>query len=328
MVITLHGDDNARLNARLNTLLGELLPGDAVGFNLLELDGMEVSIEDIRAACDTLPFLGDRRVVVVKGLLSRFSDKDSEDGGGKPATAAFLKAMKAYLPNVPDSSTLVFLERRKLGASAAANMLRAAGKHEEYSLPAAEDLPAYIRDVVRNAGANIDRDAASLLAEAVKGEPRRLETELQKLLAYRLDEKRISTDDVLSLVEIPLEVAVWTLTDAIYAHDAAASLRALRTLRDRGEPPQKILATVASQLRNVVVAEEYRGAGADRLAAATGMKPFVARKAMGALRNFKPQEPRRLLQALMELDLRVKTGKAEIDSALELMVVEACARRV
>ncbi len=58
------------------------------------------------------------------------------------------------------------------------------------------------------------------------------------------------------------------------------------------------------------------------------MKPFVARKTSAALRNFQPGEPRRLLSALVDLDLRSKTGKAELSSAFEFFVVEACARRL
>lgn len=327
MVLTLCGDDNARLSSRLQALLAEHAPPEVVDFNLLQLDGGDLSVADLSSACDALPFLGDRRVVVVNGLLRRFAEGDAEDGG-KGASTQFLKELKAYLPRVPDTTLLIFVERRKLGASAAANALRNLSTVEELNLPAAAELPAYVAQLARAEGAAIDRDAASLLATAVAGDARRLEPELSKLLAYKAEEKRVTARDVRELVDIPLDVAVWDLTDALYAHDASAAVAALRTLLERGQPAQQVMGAVASQLRNLIVAEGYRGGSPDALARATGMKPFVARKSLGALRNFKPGEPRRILGALLQLDLATKTGKAEINSALELLVVEACARRL
>lgn len=328
MVITLSGDDNARLTSRLQTCLDQYLPDDTASLNLLELDGGEVTVETLRAACDAMPFLGEHRVVLVKGLLNRFADKDAADGSAKSATTSFLRALKEYLPQVPDTTALIFLERRKLGAGAVANLLRGAGQVEEFAMPSEAELPAYIVKMTRNRGASIDRDAAALLAEAIADEPRRLESELEKLVAYRSGDSPLTAADVHALVNIPLEVAIWDLTDALHAHNAPASIAALRSLIERGQAPQQITAAIASQLRNITVAEEFKAAGPDRLAAATGMKPFVARKSIGALRNFKPGEPRRVLAALMDLDLRVKTGKAEINSALEFLILQTCARRL
>lgn len=328
MIITLSGDDNSKLSARLHSLLAEYLTGDAAAFNLTEMNGSEVSVDDLRAACDSVPFLGGHRVIVVRGLLGRFSDKEADGSAAKAAAAAFLKDLKAYLSRVPESTVLIFVERRKLGAGAAANLLRSATESEDCSLPDAKDMPRYVQKLVGARGATIDRDATALLAAAIAEDPPRLEPELQKLLAYRAEERHISVRDVRDLVHIPIEVAVWDLTDSLFRHDATASLKALRALLERGQPPQQVMGAVASQFRNLVVAEEHKGSPPDRLTAATGMKPFVARKSLAALRNLKPGEPRRVLAALMELDLRVKTGKAEINSALELLIVEVCARRL
>lgn len=328
MVITLCGDDNARLSHRLRALLAEHAPPEVADFNLLELDGTALDLAALRAACDALPFLGDKRVVVVKGLLGRFGDRDADESQAKSAVGEYVKALKAYLPQVPESTLLIFVERRKLGASAPANALKGGSTVEEYSIPSGDALSTHVASRAKSQGLAMDREAASLLAQAIADDPRRLEPELEKLLAYTAGEDRLTAADVRRMVEIPLEVAVWDLTDALFAHDAAASLRALRTLLERGQPPQQVMGAVASQVRNLVVAEEYKGRSPESLAKETGMKPFIARKSLSALRNFRPGEPRLLLSALTRLDLATKTGKAELNSALEFLVVEACARRL
>lgn len=328
MVITLAGDDNPRLESRLRSLLSEHLPDDASAFNLSELDGSTVTVDELRATCDALPFMGGARVVVVRGLLRRFADKDGDEGSTKAADASFLNDLKGYLPLVPDSTVLIFLERRRLGAGPAAKALRGSTQVEEYNLPTEDELPGYIQSLAKREGMTVDREAARLLALAVADDPNRLEPELGKLMAYKLEDPRITERDVRLLVEVPLDVAVWDLTDAMFRHDARASVQALRSLLERGQAPQQVMGAIASQYRNLVAAEEYRGSAPDRLASATGMKPFSARKALGALRNFQRGEPQRVLRALCELDERVKTGRAELESALELLIVEACSRKL
>ncbi|MEJ7652370.1 MAG: DNA polymerase III subunit delta [Chloroflexia bacterium] len=328
MVITLVGDDSARLESRLKSTLAEHVPDLDSSFNLSELNGATFTFDDLHSMCDALPFFGGDRVVVVKGFLRRFSDKDADDSSMKVGTADLLKALKTYLPMVPESTVLIFVDRRRLGAGAAQNLLKASTRVEEFNLPAAGELPAYIQARAKEQGVVVERQAAQLLALAAADQPNRIVTELDKLIAYKGDERRISEADVRLLVEIPLDVAVWDLTDSMFRHDSLGSLRALRSLLERGQVPQQIVGAIASQYRHMTTAEEYKGSSPDRLASATGMKPFVARKSLGALKGFKRGEPRRVLRALCDLDERYKTGKAELESALELLVVEACARRL
>jgi len=328
MVITLCGDDNARLSARLRQLVDKHAPGELAAFNLSELDGADLTLPRLRDACDAFPFMGEERVVVVKGLLSRFSEKDGENAQEKGAAATFAKDLKGYLPEVPASTVLIVVERRKLGASLVAKALRDSGALEEYSFPERRDLQGYVIAYARQHGATLDQDAAGLLTEAVGEQPSRLQTELEKLLTYKADDKLITAHDVRSLVDMPLEIVVWDLTDAIYARKTLAAMQSLRALRERGQPTQMVIGAIASQIRNLVLADDNRKVGPDQLAKATGMKPYSAHKATTALRSFQPKEPQRVLAALMDLDFRSKTGKAELDSALELLVVNACERRL
>jgi len=41
--------------------------------NTLRLDGRAATVSDLRNACDTLPFLAERRLVIAEGLLARLA---------------------------------------------------------------------------------------------------------------------------------------------------------------------------------------------------------------------------------------------------------------
>lgn len=331
MIITLAGTDRRAVTARLQRLLQEHDAGPE-SLNYSRLPGTEVSVEQLRLACDALPFLGGIRLVVVDGLIARLIGRGGEgdEPGATPAAdraglAAFSKQLADYLPLVPQSSLLVLVEPKPLPQTGLGKLLRSVGTYQELNLPLADDLPRYIRDAVREQGAEIDRAAADLLAQVALQDPERIPSELDKLLLYSSGGK-ITEHAVRLLVDIPLELQVWDVTNAVYARDAGRALPALRRLLANSAPPQQLLAAIASQLRNLVAADGLRGRSPDALAQATGMKPWQAKRCAAALRNFDAGEPGRLLGLLAQLDVACKTGKAELSSALEGFVVAACTR--
>lgn len=322
MLITLSGDDTPKLNARLREIIHEYLRDDLLTLNLSELDGSDLAIDTLRAECDTVPFMGEKRVVVVKGYLGAADGQE-----GKRGASAKLEELSAYTPEMPESTVLVVLERRKLSATEA-KPLKAAGEFEEYLVPDEKGLPSYIREQMKWRGVSIEGAAAALLAQSVVSDPRRLDQELEKLAAYVGEGGTVTAGDVRELVNIPLEVMVWDLTDALFAHDTAKCVRSLRSLLASGQAPQQVMGAIASQVRNLVIADENRNENPNALASRTGMKPFVARKSLSATRNFRPDEPRRILAALMTLDADYKTGKVEIEPGLESLLTQVCLRRI
>ncbi len=70
----LYGPDRYSMDAETKRLLDTYLPLEQGGrdFNLLRLDGQRVSAEQLAQAVQAMPFLGERRVIVIDGLLTRF----------------------------------------------------------------------------------------------------------------------------------------------------------------------------------------------------------------------------------------------------------------
>src|SRR3712207_518446 len=72
-------------------------------FNQIILDGKETNIDVIQSAVETLPFMDDRRYIIIKdfelfkGKKKNFSDKDE-------------KQVLEILKNAPESSLIVFVQ--------------------------------------------------------------------------------------------------------------------------------------------------------------------------------------------------------------------------
>jgi DNA polymerase III delta subunit len=175
----LHGDDELRLQAEIRRLRAQL--GDEAGLNISEFDGESASVPEIVNAVSSVPFLADRRLVIVRGLLAHITRK----GAGETGKQA-VERLLAALPTLPDWARLVLVERGTLPENN--RFVRLAHEHPT-GFVRAFIVPADTTDwIVRRAadeyGAEIERAAARALAQITGKDLPRADNELVKLACY------------------------------------------------------------------------------------------------------------------------------------------------
>ena len=82
--------------------------------NTSTFDGQKLTPSELRGVCETVPFLAEKRLVIIQGLLGRFepkgrtrSRKGADKGGGNDARS-FAEAMS----NIPESTVVVLTDGR------------------------------------------------------------------------------------------------------------------------------------------------------------------------------------------------------------------------
>src|SRR5207237_8060407 len=89
--------------------------------NLTEL-GPETTVTSLRLAADAMPFLAERRMVIVRGMLGRLAGRggSARRGGRGRKTAETgideLQAFLGYLSDLPMSTSLVIVEEGRVHA--------------------------------------------------------------------------------------------------------------------------------------------------------------------------------------------------------------------
>src|SRR2546423_1798334 len=79
LIYVLWGTDRFTRAEQVRGLKRRMLAEPFGEYNLSVLSGDDVTVRDVRAVADTLPFMGDRRLIVVEGLLGRIA------GSSKPS---------------------------------------------------------------------------------------------------------------------------------------------------------------------------------------------------------------------------------------------------
>lgn len=337
MFYILHGDEEFARTSELAGMRAQLAEADEAmaGLNTTILDGKHLTMGELRHACDTVPFLYDRRLVIVHGLLSWLVQRKAGKGAGAqegepPASRrAFLAELAGYLPNLPDTTRLVFMEEQALKATHPI-MKVAEEQHEtgkahirEFRRLMGPELFNWIQKRARGRGGDISWDACREMVELAGDDLRTLGLELDKLLLYAGD-RQVSEDDVRLLTSRTREADVFELVDCVGRRQADRALRQLHQLLDDNEPPLRLLAMLARQVRILIQVSELRDEGMSQSAIAKRLKlhRYVVQKGAAQAFNFTMAQLESAHKLLVQTDWMIKTGEMEDVLALDMLVVD------
>jgi len=182
-------------------------------------------------------------------------------------------------------------------------------------------------EMARELKVQLDPDAAQALAENTNASLSRIKTELEKLVTYAGDRKRITRADVEALVISDQKYSVWELSGMLASGDRQRAMLFLESLLREGEQAVGIVGAMAWMFRKLIEVQDLpRGATAWD-AARLGMRKDTAELAV----KYAPRIPREQLvsgvQELSEADSRLKSGTAEPRAVMEFLIARLTARR-
>ncbi len=317
-----HGADEFTRAETLADFKRRLGPPDTVDLNTTVLDERGLTLSKLRHACDAIPFLAEKRLVIVNGLLTRLSSRQK---GTSAAQKEYLAALADYLPRLPGTTRLVFCENKPLSVKNPIIKLaqqEACGYAKRFDPPKERDLPRWVGKRVRKHGGEIEAQAAQQLAAAVGADLRLLDQEIIKLVTYTNAERSITKVDVEALVPYVQAAVVFDMVDALGRRDGRTAAQTLHRLLDAGEHPMGLLAMVVRQFRLLIQVKELRtgGATAQGVAQALKIHSFPAGKLYKQANHFSAAQLETVYRHLLDTDVDIKTGKIEVEVALDLLV--------
>ena len=327
-----HGEDDLSSREAVQGLVARMKESPVWECNVAFFEGEKLVPADLFTTCQTVPFLADKRLVVVTNLLARLSSSNagtsredaSQERAPRGSKKALVEELAAFLPSVPDFCRLVFLEEQLvperdpilkailgLGGIVRVNRLEERG------------LIGWIRDRASKVGCRVSAEAAEELAVAVGPNARLLNGEMIKLATY-CQERTIGAEDVRSLVSDARKANVFAMVDALGLRQPEVALREMRKLLGEGDHPLRIMGMVARQFRLLIQVKELTesGAGPDEIARAVGLPPRASASLQRQACNFSFEQLERAHRRLLDADFQLKTGVLEPDAALELLMLE------
>ncbi len=330
MFYLLHGPDEFAIAEFVDALKEKMGEPAMASLNTTLFDGRSVTLAELRGACDAMPFLSPRRLVIVEGWLTKLMGK-TEDGEGEGTAASSketLSALAAYLPALPETTALVFVEKREIPERNA--VLKAAASNawgfvKFFDAPKGEALVRWIQARAKREQGEFTREAAHALA-AADPDPRALDNEILKLLTYVDFARPVERADVEALTPAGGEARIFDLVDAIGQRRGPPAMRELHKLLER-EEPLYVLGMIVRQFRYMLLAKEMLEARASEMeiAKALGLHSYPTEKICAQARNFSLPTLEHVYRRLLDYDTDIKTGQVESGAALDTLVASLTA---
>ncbi len=314
----LHGEDEFSRKAEVKNMRARMGDPATAELNTFTFDGRNATIADILAAASAMPFLSDKRLIIVDGLLAWLARK-----GAPKSAKADLETLLAALPALPDTARLVFVESDTLNES---HQILKLIKQEPRGFAKAFNPPGnpsnWITKQVESYGGKIEPRAAAALAAVVGSDLRAADSECQKLTIYVRGTRAITEADVALLTPYVAEAVIWNMVDALGKRDGKTAATLMRRLL-KDQEPLSLLPMIYRQFRLLIQAREALDQGGDKrdlLKLPDFRSDFVAQKAIEQARNFSMEQLESIYRYLLDTDHGIKTGRVTDDLALDLLV--------
>ena len=315
MLHVLLGEDNFSVRQALEEIKKSAGDPAALLPNTTVLDGARVTPEQLRAACETVPFLADKRLVIVEGLLEHFESKGRVRRKKSPCQTDQAEDCQPFVHSIkdlPPFTELVIIG----GAIKPANPLlvevSSLAKVRRFPLLRRDELIKWVeRRVALQSKNGISKKAAYLMVRLVGNDLWTMSNEIDKLVLFT-GGRSIEETDVQAVVSHAQEASIFSMVDAIMESRVSVAQELLQELFRRGMESAYILVMLARQVRIIFQVREMRDRGLSRGAIQTKLKltqDFVFRRAWEQADKYSTSRLREVYHQLLEADIAVKTGK-------------------
>lgn len=329
MLYILYGPDNYSLHQELDIIKISTGSDFAAGTNIVQLEGDKLSLTDLKVACETIPFLADKRLVIINGLLEHFETKFkpaiAKKSTRKNEPSKDWEQMITCLTNLPETTILVLVD----GDVTPRNPLlkEIAGKAQVKVFPLLKrlELTAWVQKRIEKTGGRISKPAVELLVKLVGNDLWAMSNEIDKLALY-VDGKIIEEQDVKTIVSHAQESNVFAMVDAILESHTGLAEEILQQLINRGATPTYLLWMLHRQVRLIVLAKEMVSQKKNKpdIQSKLGLSDYPLQKTIEQAGKYSLMRLKQFYEKLLETDIAIKTGEYDGELALNILVIELC----
>jgi DNA polymerase III subunit delta len=314
-----YGQESFLIEETVNWMCHQLAPApDHVG-SVVRFDLEEVSIQTLVQEAETLPFFGERRLIIGKNAI--FLTTLKEKGGVDHRTDLLL----AYLANPVRENILLLiapsdkLDKRK-------KIVKSLEKHAcTLSFPplSERELLGWVQKRCKQLGVEIQPQAAKELLLLVGHHLCLLQQECVKLATYVGQKGTILPSTVAELVPRTLEQDVFQLIDRIACRRVDEAFQIWYDLLYQREEPIRISALIIRQFRLLLQVRvlSQQGFPEKEIAAQLKIHPYPVKLALKQGAELTESTLRSLLAQAITTDQEMKSGKIDKTLAVERLLL-------
>ena len=312
MLIFLYGPDTYRSHQKLNEIIANYKKIHKSGLNLKYFDFKKDSYQEFKDEFQTISMFQEKKLVVLENTFSNTEFKRK-----------FLENSKKFIDS---KDIILFYEENEFSKNDALfNFLKKQAKVQEFELLAGQKLKNWVKKEFEKYQCQISDTALGKLIEFTANDLWQITNEIKKLVSYKKDGK-IEIKDVELLVRPKIEADIFKTIDAISSRNKKQALILIHKHLEKGDPPLYLLSMINFQFRNLLLVKSCESKGElyindmRILSKKLKLHPYVVRKSIQQARRFTIDELKKIYRKIFQVDLNIKTGKIDPQTALDLLI--------
>lgn len=222
-----HGPEHFLIKKYLTLIEEKLITKDFKDINLSVFIG-KTDVNKIIDACETLPFLSEKRLVIIKDSgVFKSSGKNIEGTNEKTEKVEKKEKRKKksndelydFVKALPDHICIIFVEQDADKRVRYYDAVKQAGVIVEFDYQRPVDLAKWVISEFRALKIAITAGEAAYLVEYSEPGMTDIHTQVQKLSAYKADIGVVTRDDIHKVCNKSIKRKIFNLTDAISERD-------------------------------------------------------------------------------------------------------------
>jgi DNA polymerase-3 subunit delta len=309
MIIFLYGPDTFRSRQKLNEIIERYKKIHKSGLSLKFFDFEKDNFEDFLDVLKSSSMFREKKLLVLKNL---FSNRKAEND--------FFKNLK----EISKSKEIILIYEKEIDEkSPLAKELKKEAKFQKFELLEGIILKNWVKKEFQKYQAKISNEAVEMLINYVGSDLWQMENEIKKLVNF-CDKKEIKIKDIKLLVKPKIETDIFKTIDAIAAKNKKRALFLIKEHLQVGDSPTYLLAMINFQFRNLLVIRDLieRGKSLTNILRELDLHPFLIKKIYFLAKKFSLEDLKKIYQKIFEVDLSIKTGKIDPETALDLLITE------
>ncbi|MEI3367666.1 MAG: DNA polymerase III subunit delta [Clostridium sp.] len=313
------GLDEELIKENINILVKKLVPDEFMTLNYERLDGLTTTFNDIENACETMPFFGEKKAIVVY-RANFLKDKTDKEG------AKLYSEISEYVKNLPPYAVLImyYLFNDKRDTPKKNKKLGTLDKYIKVVHCDKLKKDKYykkIEDIFKENGKNIGKIQVRYFGEKVQNNFDIIKSEIDKLCAYTYG-REIEKEDIDKLIANKSEDDIFDLVEYISNKKVDRALDLLDDLLFKADQHILIITTIENHFKRLYEIKIYmsKGKRVDYFMSKYRLPQFVCEKLMNQANKFSLKQLGQFIRICVDTENKLKSSTGDKSTEMELML--------
>mgnify|MGYP002714036587 FL=1 len=318
-IMAIYGEVPELVEKKSNEIVESYLNEKKDDFNYVKYNLYDTSFNQIIEEALTMPFISEKKAIVVKNAFIFTGEKVSKDI--QPNN----EQVNEFLEKYDGENFIIFEvyqnkldERKKITKT-----LKKTSKLTKVEQMSEQEIKNWIKNKLHENFKDIKQDALDLFIELTGINFNIVSQELEKIILFLGERTTINKKDVEEIINRSLEQNVFLLTEYIQKGEKYKAIQLIKDLIVMKEEPIKLLALITSNYRLYYQCKilSRKGYSGQQIAKTINVHPYRVKLALNQVKHYQLTHLLNIIDQCAETDYKLKSSYMDKQLILELFIL-------